>query len=197
MRNQRAMLATGALVVVMLVAPTNAQPPGREPGGGRGDRPFGRGTMRGLPLMTALDKNQDGELSTEEIAGAVEALRTLDKNQDGKLSADELRPPAGRGGGLGGPAGLGRPQDPHAMVARWMRMDKNGDEKLSEDELPERLKRMFADIDANQDGAASEAELTKFAEQRGPQADRPPRQRGANGDETPPRPRRPRRPEEI
>src|SRR5205814_443933 len=62
-----------------------------------------RGPPPPNPLMEALDKNHDHELSKEEIAGAAEALKTLDKNKDGKLSEDELRPKDGPGGRPGGP----------------------------------------------------------------------------------------------
>lgn len=53
------------------------------------------------PLQLALDTNDDGEISAEEIEGAVDALKKVDRNGDGKLSRDELRPPPpphGRGG---------------------------------------------------------------------------------------------------
>lgn len=77
-----------------------AQPPGGPGGPGRG------GMLRNLPLMAALDADEDGEISGAEIEQAAAKLKTLDKNGDGKLTADELRP-AGRGfgGGPGGPGG--------------------------------------------------------------------------------------------
>jgi Ca2+-binding EF-hand superfamily protein len=51
--------------------------------------------MRMNPLMQALDKNKDGEISAEGIVGAAAALKALDKNGDGKLTAEELRPAFG------------------------------------------------------------------------------------------------------
>lgn len=61
------------------------------------------------PLLAAIDKNGDGELSEEEIDGAIIALKTLDRNRDRRLDASELRPNMegmpgqfGRGGMPGG-----------------------------------------------------------------------------------------------
>jgi hypothetical protein len=51
--------------------------------------------MQALPVVVALDANGDGEISTEEIEKAEEALAKLDKNGDGKLSGDEVRPSRG------------------------------------------------------------------------------------------------------
>ena len=53
------------------------------------------GLMRALPVLVALDADGDGELSTDEIEKAEEALAKLDKNADGKLSGDEVRPSRG------------------------------------------------------------------------------------------------------
>ncbi|MEI7912258.1 MAG: hypothetical protein WCK77_21705 [Verrucomicrobiota bacterium] len=52
------------------------------------------------PIIAALDTNHDGVIDADEIAHAVEALKSLDKNHDGKLTADEYRPQmqAGPGG---------------------------------------------------------------------------------------------------
>jgi collagen type III alpha len=52
--------------------------------------------------MVALDTDEDGELSPDEIKNAVTALKELDKNDDGKLSGDELRPQFGPPDGPGG-----------------------------------------------------------------------------------------------
>ena len=54
--------------------------------------------MRGRPDI--LDRDRDGRLSPEEIAGASQALLELDRNEDGELGHDELHPfppPMGRG----------------------------------------------------------------------------------------------------
>jgi len=81
-------------------------PPGQGGPGGP------RGMMALFPIIQALDANKNGELSTEEIANAVAALKSLDKNQDGQLTNEEMMPdPAmmfgGGRGGRGGPGGMG------------------------------------------------------------------------------------------
>ena len=70
--------------------------------GGRGGQGGPGGFMRMFPVMTALDSDGNGEISPEEIKGAVAALKKLDKNKDGKLTADELRPNFGGRGGASG-----------------------------------------------------------------------------------------------
>lgn len=72
-----------------------AAPPGFGPPGG----PGGFGPPR-LPIMDAIDKDQDGQLNETELANAASALRSLDKNSDGALQSDEFMPAfrPGRGG---------------------------------------------------------------------------------------------------
>ena len=41
--------------------------------------------------MQGLDKNNDGQLTKDEIERLAELLRSLDKNKDGTLSRDETR----------------------------------------------------------------------------------------------------------
>lgn len=94
--------AVMALLGVTVTMNALAQPP---EGGGRPDSPPPRGE-RGPddrprpphPVMDALDKDGDREISEEEINNAVAALKSLDKNSDGKLTDDEIRPPRPEGG---------------------------------------------------------------------------------------------------
>ncbi|QDT29577.1 EF-hand domain-containing protein [Gimesia panareensis] len=150
----------------------------RDRGPGRGG-PGGRGNfMMMLPIFVVLDVNKDGELSKEEINNATAALQKLDKDKDGKLSQDELRPDFGgfgrrdgdrRGPGGFGPGGFGNRGEGNRgggdFVERMMANDKNKDGKLTKDELPERMQRMFDNIDTNKDKELDKAELTKTAEQ--------------------------------
>lgn len=114
-----ALLIAGAAIGALALA-AGAQPPegGRESGSRRqGDRRPGppEGRRPPPPLETALDADQDGDISAAEIENAVAALKSLDKNEDGKLTPDEYRPPrppmdrdaGGRRGEFGsrGPAG--------------------------------------------------------------------------------------------
>ncbi len=82
------------------------------PGGGQGGGRFGGGGRGGFrppthPVVAAIDKNNDGILTEDEIKNAVAALKTLDKNKDGKITDDEMRPDFGGRGGFGGPGGQG------------------------------------------------------------------------------------------
>jgi hypothetical protein len=86
-------------------------PPGRPPGEG-GQFRRGEGFPR-MPLMAALDPNNDGVIDETEIAQASKALKTLDKNSDGKITMEELRPPRPEGGAeRRRPEGAPRPERP-------------------------------------------------------------------------------------
>ena len=156
------LILVGSAVVCLAASSAMAQPPrgGQGRGGGPGAPPGG--FMRMLPVMVALDANDDGEISADEIKNASKVLLTLDKNKDGKLTEDEIRPEFGsRGGrGRGGFGGSGRP-DPAEMVARMMQNDKNKDGKLAKDEVDERMQGLITRADANKDGFVTKEELTK------------------------------------
>lgn len=160
------------------------------PGGFRGGPPPGE-MMRMMPVLAALDANQDGKISKDEIDNAAVALRKLDKNEDGSLTEEELRPDfRGRGGPPGGPDGRrgeggprpggdrpggDRPEgdrpggdrrgggNPEETVKRFMQFDKNDDGFLTKDELSERMQSLIARADKNEDGKASREELTAMA----------------------------------
>ena len=68
---------------VLLTTQTEAQ----KPGGERGRPPHGG------PLLRALDLDEDGALSVEEIENASASLLSLDGDGDGALAREELRPP--------------------------------------------------------------------------------------------------------
>lgn len=54
------------------------------------------------PLVSRLDADSDGEISAEEIEGAVAVLESLDSNGDGELTPEEFDPEGSsrRGGGF-------------------------------------------------------------------------------------------------
>jgi hypothetical protein len=173
--------------------------------------------------MVALDADEDGELSAEEIENAVVALKKLDKDNDGTLSREELRPQFGPGGpggpgaggpgpggpgpggfgpggpGRGGAAGPGRA----GMMERIASFDANQDGKISKDELPEPMQqRLFPRADANGDGVIDKEELQAIAErfqqrggggEGGRRGGRAGGRQGGGGDRLQ-RPDRPRRP---
>ena len=134
--------------------------------------------MRMLPVMAALDADQNGEISSDEIAKATQALKALDKNSDGKLTIEEIRPnmegmlPGGRrpeGGGFGlgsgGTAsGLPLSQSPTDKIDKIMDLDKNGDGRISTEEMPEGAQRMLGKADADSDGFLTRDEIEKVAD---------------------------------
>jgi Ca2+-binding EF-hand superfamily protein len=153
-RVSMALFASALLMVPTLALA--ADPPASTPGAqdGHGER------KRGVSvLIKALDTNQDGALSADEIANAPKSLLLLDQNQDGKISGEEFHPTL-------------RPlQSPTAATTeRLLEFDKNKDGSLTKQELPERLHGMLAQADTDKDGILTKAELTAFVEAQGKQA---------------------------
>jgi Ca2+-binding EF-hand superfamily protein len=147
-------------------------------------------------LVTALDTNQDGTISSAEIKAATATLAKLDTNGDGKLSAEELRPAFGPGGGRGfggegrGRGGEGGPGGTPAMSAddladTLMAFDRNGDGTLTRTEIPERFQGLFDRADTNKDGVLTKEELKQSATASVQEAERGGRggERGGRGGE--------------
>jgi outer membrane protein assembly factor BamB len=138
-----------------------SQVPDRVSGGQTQNRAFGGGNrpsaMQTVPVLSTLDKDQNKEISAEELAAAPTALLTLDKNKDGKLSEDEISPGGGGGDSQGGQRrrrGPGMMRMVKALsaldadedngideaeiknaVAALKKLDENGDGKLTDDEV--------------------------------------------------------------
>jgi len=106
--------------------------------------------FRMMPVLMALDTDQDGIISASEIANAAVALLKLDKNSDNKLSAEEC--------------GLGVPHPAGAALA-FMRLhpvlaalDANHDGEISASEILNAPAALLT-LDKNRDGQLTEGEL--------------------------------------
>lgn len=107
--------------------------------------------FRLMPVLRALDADNDGVISSAEIANAAVTLLTLDNNHDNKLSAEEC--------------GLGAPNPTRAIRRSFMRLhpvlaalDANHDGEISAAEIlnaPAALRS----LDKNGDGVLTEDEL--------------------------------------
>jgi Ca2+-binding EF-hand superfamily protein len=103
-----------------------------------------------MPVLMALDTDQDGIISAREIAHAATALLTLDKNGDNKLSAEEC------GLGIPHPAGAGVVfMRLHPVLAA---LDANHDGEISASEILNAPAALLA-LDKNRDGQLTEGEL--------------------------------------
>ncbi len=106
---------------------------------------------RRLPAFRALDIDDDGDISADEIDAAPASLASLDDDGDGRLSGDELQP--GRGGPrvfFGSPANL--PEGSRMMTL-------GADEELDIADLPPQLQSLLSPADADGDGTASGMEI--------------------------------------
>jgi Ca2+-binding EF-hand superfamily protein len=117
--------------------------------------PFEKALFHLIPVLRALDRNDDQVLSPSEIANASQALAGLDLDHDGKLSADEC----GAFPVAEGPAASGVSD----LVQSIMRFDQNHDGRIQEHELPQRMRSIFSRADVDHDGVLTPAEIAGLA----------------------------------
>ena len=159
----RPILTCCFLMLGLLVSAEAFAQPGGSRGQGRGGQ---QGMMQSLPVMSALDADQDGKISKEEIANASEALLTLDKDGNGILESAEMRPVGGfgrgqrggrggkggrgKGGGKGGKGGGNSGVSSKVFDFLAEKYDENGDKKISPEEH-NRGEELFARLDKDND----------------------------------------------
>lgn len=132
------------------------------------------------PIARALDKNEDGELSSREIKNAARQLLKLDEDRDDALSEEELRPEP--------PEGQEKPENnqnppPAPPLSEFMTaLDTDGDGTLSEAEI-EAAATTLLTLDKDGDGEIdnTEAESLRIPDEEnqgggmgGPPGGRPP-----------------------
>ena len=95
---------SGVELLAAMMAAQAGESGDREPGSAEGPiaPPEGTGTAAGdplarMPLMAALDLDQDGTVSETEIESAAQSLRMLDTDGDGRILPDELQPTSSSG----------------------------------------------------------------------------------------------------
>lgn len=103
-------------------------------------------------LLPALDADEDGALSAEEIAASSAVLADLDKNEDGELTKNEIapKPPKGKK-----PKG---PKPPKASPVLVKAIDLDDDGVLSADEI-EDAPLSLSILDKDEDGSISKEEM--------------------------------------
>jgi Ca2+-binding EF-hand superfamily protein len=153
--------------------------------------------LRNLPVVKALDADEDGQLSPGEIENASKSLLKLDKNGDGIISQEEMRPdpaqmPMFAAGGPQGPGGPnnrpGNAQGPEMMMRMFESRDANKDGKLTDDEIPPQMRERISNIDSNNDGAIDRSEIERAMRRfEGMRPGNRPERAGSGGQNVPPR----------
>ena len=122
----------------------------RGPGGG------GPSAMQNNPVLSALDKDHNKEISAEELAAAPAVLLELDKNKDGKLSEDEVSPQ--RGDSQGNRPGPRRGPGIMRMMKALSALDADENGVIDEAEIKNAVAALKK-LDVNHDGKLTEDEV--------------------------------------
>ena len=145
--------AVAALGLATITAPVVAQPGAHDMGrhGGPGNMAGMMETMMGGAMgmmmggsqrhaMTMFDTDDDGTLSSEEMAAGIQAeLTTYDKDADGTLSLEEF-------------AAMHAAHTRPMMVRAFQMHDADGDAQVTEDEMAAMAAMMRSHMGGQQDG---------------------------------------------
>lgn len=134
--------------------PHMGPPPGQGAGFGGGDNEVQAPVS---PIVDALDQDQDGSISEQELSESAQSLIQLDANNDGKLSEDEMKPAPPQGAQWGYEARKGRGRESNApplIVA----LDLDQDGEISDVEI-ENAPILLQVLDHNEDGKLSRMEI--------------------------------------
>lgn len=176
-------LRTGVAVIIsgLMVGVAGAQEAQEQE-----NRPSRNAFLRMIPVIAALDSDEDGILSAEEIADATKSLTTLDKDEDGTLSIEEMQPTFNRQRRRD-PANADRADSEEGQSRRRRNRDRTAFTPPTAESLVDRA----MEFDKDEDGVLSKEELKAMYEER---MQRFPRgNRNSDGENE--RPDRPRRPE--
>ena len=130
--------------------------------GPRHGRGPGRGKMAGAIVARAADGDGDGAVASDEWQAFLDSLEI---EADGSIAEDSLRAalPFGRKGTAEVPGSeMRRGGPPSGALSRML--DRDGDALLEIDDLS----TVFAELDADGDGALQAEELPRFRGRRGP-----------------------------
>lgn len=124
----------------------------------RGPGANGPSMMQMNPVLSALDKDHNKEISADELAAAPTTLLTLDKDHDGKLSEDEVSPQRGDGGGQGNRPRPRRGLSVMRMVKALSALDADENGVIDEAEIKNAVAALQK-LDVNHDGKLTEEEV--------------------------------------
>jgi Ca2+-binding EF-hand superfamily protein len=116
--------------------------------------PSSTAQRRVTSVITALDMDRDGVISSQEIAGAPSALLKLDKNKDNQISSEELQPVRRASRSANGTDAQPTKRQPAPVVSA---LDVDGDGKLSVQEIA-KASAALRKLDKNSDGQLSRDE---------------------------------------